>query len=85
MCVDFTVLPVFLLSVLLASQLMVPPLLARIPSTKPAKRKALSRPLVVSLAKRKKGGSVHLGANLPHWVRGQTGNYSFTTPFFLSS
>lgn len=47
---------------------MEPLLQARIPSTKPAKRKALNRPLVVSLVKRKRGGLVHLGVNLPHWV-----------------
>lgn len=68
-------------SVLLVSLRMVSPLPARIPSIKPAKRKALSRPLVVSLAKRKRGGSVHLGANLHHWVREQTRNYSLKMPF----
>ena len=50
---------------------MVPPLLARIPSTKPAKRKASSPQLDVSLAKRKREELVHLDENLPHLVRGQ--------------
>lgn len=67
--------------VLLASLLMASPLLARIPFTKPAKRKALSHPSVVSLEKRKRGGSVHLGANLPLWVSEQIKNYSFIMLF----
>ncbi|KAF3853509.1 hypothetical protein F7725_014197, partial [Dissostichus mawsoni] len=58
----------FFLSLSSVSLLMVLPPPARIPSTRPAKRKALSPQLVVSLAKRKKGGSVHLVGNLPHWV-----------------
>lgn len=51
-----------------ASLLMEPQLLARIPSTKPAKRKALSRLLDVFLVKRKKEEWVHQDGNLLHWV-----------------
>lgn len=58
--------------------LMVSPLPARIPSTKQAKRKASSHPLVDFLAKRKKGGLVHLGGNLPRWVSEHIANYSVT-------
>lgn len=61
-----SVCPVFLLT--------VPPQLARIPFTKPAKRKASNPLLVVSLAKRKRDGLVHLDVNLPHWVCEQPGH-----------
>lgn len=67
-------LVVFLPSVCPVSLLMAPPLLARIPFTKPAKRKASSPLLDVSLAKRKREESAHLDGNLPHWVCGQIGN-----------
>ena len=66
--------PLFPFFVLVASLLMASPQLARIPSTKPAKRKASSRPSVVFLGKRKRGGSAHLGASLPRWVSENTGN-----------
>lgn len=68
----------FPLSVLLVSLPMASPLPVRIPSTKQAKRKVSSRPLVDFLAKRKKGGLVHLGGNLPRWVSEHITNYSAT-------